>query len=432
MPTPEDEQLVRFEGFPGGVNNRIRETENGARDGQPGGFVREAVNVDFSVEGKPRRRQGYTKLIAGDCHSLWRHPSLSYALMVKDGRLVKLTGEPGATPEVADLGPASATRAMSYDALNGVVYFSNGVDMGRISLAGERLPWGMDVPLIAVSPAAGPALPDGCYQISATYVDVDGVEHGACEPVMYRVMDQQLRVTVDGPFPVRADYVQVYVTQADGDVLYAAATLSAPGTVAIDAGKIGRGRPIETLFKTAPFPGQLVRHFSGRIYVAVENIVFFTDPLRYELVSPASALFMFPSRVTLLEPAHDGLYVGYESAVDFLSGTDPYDMQRRMVASQSAVEGTGRQVPGNHFDTPLDYVPVWWAQHSGFVLGLPGGQLRLLSEDRLAAPRFGAGAMITREQEGMTQLISALRQPGGGAARATDSVVAEIRRSNVQ
>jgi len=429
MPTPDDAGLERFLGFPGGVNNRIRETEAGSGPGgEPGGFLREAVNVDISTEGKPRRRRGYSLAVPGYAHSLWRHPALPFSLVVIDARLVALEG-----PDLVqtDLGDMHVDAPVSFTYLNGTVYFSNGIVTGRITFDKRRLPWGLQLPQRPVLAAtSGYGLHEGCYQVTATYVDVDGVEHGAPEPVAINLgADAGLEVTINGPFPSRVDYAQIYVTQAGGETLHASARLTTPGTVLITAATVASGRPLETLFRMGPLPGQIVREFSGRIYVASGNVVFFTDPLRYEVVSPASAVFTFPADVTLLEPSHDGIYVGYGSAVDWLAGTDPYDMQRRLVASHEVCPGTPTAIPGRFLGARLDYVPVWWAQHYGYVGGFPGGECRLLTADRLAAQKFGAGAIIPREQAGATQLISALRQPGQGAAVATDSIVAEVRRS---
>lgn len=425
MPTPDDQSLSRFEGFPGGVNNRMRETERS--DGQ---FLRSAVNVDLSAEGKPRRREGYAQVSPGYYHSLWRDPAMPYALCVKNGQLTRLDGE---EPLETALTPVNAVNLMSYAYLNGYVYWSNGVETGRVAPDGAVLPWGMVVPAQpAVAVAAGRGLSEGCYRVAVSYIDVDGVEHGACEPVQVDVpAGGGLDITTgSSTFPARAAYAEVFVTAAGSETLYSVGTLQAPGTLSIGQADIGQGRPIETLFKEAPFPSQLVCEFSGRIYMAVGNALFFTDPLRYELVTPETNLIMFPSEITLLQPAHTGLYVGHQSAVDFLGGTDPFDMQRRLVSSYGAVLGTGKQIPGHHFGLPLDYVPVWWGQKVGFVLGQPGGEVRMLTRDRIATQNFGAGAVFTREHEGMTQLISSLRQPNGGIARATDSAVAEIRRPN--
>lgn len=423
---------VVYEGWPGGINNRMRETERGAGErGQASPFLRSAVNVNLSREGKPFRRDGYQQVYTGNYHSLWRHPSSSFALVVKDGQLTLLAGE---TPIETTLGPIDPYKPVDYAYLNGMTYFSNGETNGRVSMDGQLLPWGRPVPTQPdVNVITGLGLYEGCYHVSASYVDIDGVEHGASEPVTVDAAEGSgLEITLPYAFPDRIAYAEIFVSQASGETLYNVGQLNAPGTLTVGQAEMGVGRPIETLFKEAPFPGQLVCEFSGRVYVAVGDALFFTDPLRYELVSPETNVILFPQEITLLEPSHDGLYVGYGSAVDFLPGTDPFDMQRRLVSSYGAVMGTGKQLPGHHFDLPLDFVPVWWGQHVGFVLGQPGGQVRLLTENRLATKKFEAGAIITREHEGLTQLIGTLRDPGGSAAVATDSAVAEVRRPNVE
>ena len=62
-------------------------------------------------------------------------------------------------------------------------------------------------------------------------------------------------------------------------------------------------------------------------------------------------------------------------------------------------------------------------------VGLPGGEIRQLTQDRLAVPDFSSGAILAREKEGMRHLVSVLKQPGENALGASDSVVAEIRRN---
>ena len=61
-------------------------------------------------------------------------------------------------------------------------------------------------------------------------------------------------------------------------------------------------------------------------------------------------------------------------------------------------------------------------------MGLPDGEVRQLTRDRLAAPEYGFGAVSMREREGMSHIVSSL-QKGGDANNmgASDSVVAEIR-----
>jgi len=189
---------------------------------------------------------------------------------------------------------------------------------------------------------------------------------------------------------------------------------------------------LETQHLEPPIPGDIIRYYNGRIYFAVDEAVFFTEALRYGLVRYSQAVYMMPKPVTLLEPAENGLYVGYGDTVVFLLGSDPYDVTNLRVNSRGAVPRTGTRVPGYFFGRELEHVPVWWTQQGGMVAGFPSGESQQLTQNRLAVPSFGEGAILAREREGMRHLVSTLRQPGDNSFGASDSVVAEIRRNAVK
>ena len=95
MTTPTDQQLLIMDGWPGGVNNRLRETETGVdREGvsiPSSSFLRTALNVDLTSEGHPLRRRGYTAVPTftdSYCHSVWSTDRLNAIFVVADGVLI--------------------------------------------------------------------------------------------------------------------------------------------------------------------------------------------------------------------------------------------------------------------------------------------------------------------------------------------------------
>ena len=86
MPAVNDKKLLRMDGWPGGVNNRIRETETPARrDAEAipnSAFLRKALNVDLTAEGHPLRRKGYALHTAGYAHSVHYVGGLFYVVAV--------------------------------------------------------------------------------------------------------------------------------------------------------------------------------------------------------------------------------------------------------------------------------------------------------------------------------------------------------------
>lgn len=338
MPTPNDNKLVRMDGWPGGVNNRVREAESpGLRDKDAipnSAFLRKALNVDFSAEGHPLRRRGYALSEAGYAHSVWHGGGLFF--VVVEG---VLKVGPKAS-ELAAVANVNRYLRMSYTEHAGAVYFSNGVESGRYTTTLETWP--------------GPQM-----------------EHKVHD-------DEDLELT-------------------------------------------------DNLYETMQI-GHFITSCNGRIYAAKKDTLWFSEGMSTHISRLATNYFLLPSYITMLQPSGDGLYIGTDGSIKYLSGADPFTAELGTAYAHGVVPFAFAQVPGEKFDVQEDTVPVWWTTDGVLSVGLPGGEVRQLTRDRLAAPEYGFGAISLREREGMSQIVSSL-QKGGDANNmgASDSVVAEIR-----
>lgn len=434
MPTPQDDQMLRMDGWPGGVNNRMRETEQGAmRDERrvpSSQFLRKALNVDLTAEGHPVRRKGYALIEAGFAHSIWSSAALGLICWVLDGEL--FVGQDVTT--AAAVASVNRYSPMSYTSVNDTIYYSNGQQLGEVYYDGSARNWGVPIPPTPTVSGPSAVAPEGyetARQVTATYVDVFGREGGAAEPVFVGA-DGSFQVSMPLPHPQGVREARIYVSQTNSEILYHARTVVAVGTVMVHDSDIGRGRELETLNRRPPVPGQLLCHVNGRVYIARNDYVSFSEALRFDLFRPSQGIYTFPDNVTLLEPSTDGIYVGTSRGVVFIAGPDPYDIRQVHVSPYAPISGTAARVPGEKFGVPVDEVPVWWGKDGVMVVGLPGGQLRQLTHDRLAVPSHAAGAVTLREQDGMSHIVSSLRQGAGeNAMGATDTVVAEVRRNGI-
>lgn len=339
MPTPNDDKLSRMDGWPGGVNNRIREAETPAKrdkDAIPNSaYLRQALNVDLTAEGHPLRRRGYALAEAGYAHSVWRGGGLFFVVI--DGVLK-------VGPQVTELTAVMNVNRylrMSYTSHAGSVYFSNGQESGRYNSGLEVWP--------------GPPQ----------------------EHVIHN--DEDLELT-------------------------------------------------DNLYETMPV-GQHIASHSGRIWVAKQNEIWFSEGMSTHISRLATNYFMMPTYIHMLQPSGDGVYIGTEHSIMYLKGDDPFTATLGTAYSHGPVLYAFARVPGEKFDVQEDSVPVWWTKDGVLSVGLPGGEVRQLTRDRLAAPEYGFGAVSLREREGISQVVSSL-QKGGDANNmgASDSVVAEIRR----
>ncbi len=438
MTTPSRDKLLRMDGWPGGINNRIRETEQSvprSDEAIPSSqFLRSALNVDLSAEGTPLRRKGRTELATGWTHSLWASDRLNVFCCVADGTLYASTEADYANTAFASVS-VNRYLTMSYCAINTSVYWSNGAELGVFDAQSRTVKtWGIPVapkPVVSPGPSENSKGWEDSRQVSVVYVDQYGTEGGASEPVLATGAGT-FTVTVPMPLPNDVVKANIYVSEVGGEILYLTETLSTLTTATIYVGNIGKGKQIDTLNMEPPKAGQLLAAGHGRVYIARNAQISFTEPLRYNLTRPSQGIYTFSDYVTMMQPVDDGLYVGTKTGVVFIAGTDPYDVTQKHVSSYAPVEGASMQISGEQVGVPLDTVPVWWGTGRGLVVGLPGGQLKELTEDRYTLPKYAAGAMSLREQEGMTHIISSLRSSDGlNKMGATDTVVASVRTNNI-
>mgnify|MGYP003109355169 CR=1 FL=1 len=407
MTTPRDRDLLRFDGWPGGVNNRIQGTEHGGlrdeRISMPATkFVRKALNVDFTAEGHPLRRRGWARQLEGYVHSAWGSDQLGVFLSVVDGALCA-----GPTPgDLAAIASANQYLAMSYAVFGDMVLATNGAEgFAYVPSYDQALPWALPKP------------PAPNAMSVAVYVDWRGREHAASTPT-------------DGagssaPLPTGAVSMRTYVADNLGPVAD-----TVPGDDVIDTVYRDNGLEVGTLHLDPMPVGQLLTASNGRIYVAQDDVIWFSEPLQPHLCRMSTNLYRAPSKVTLLQGTDNGVYVGHGRGVYFVSGKDPFDTQQKHVSPYAPVAGAYSRIPGEKFGLPEGEVPVWWGTDGVLMAGLPGGEVTQLTRDRLAVSKFRSGAVSLREREGMSHIVSALRNGGGmGGMVASDSVVAEIRRN---
>lgn len=478
-----DKELVGLGPWPKGQDDATAETA------LPKDALRRALNVDLDKQGYPSLRKGFTSRYSGTAiHSLGGDPRIT--LFVESGALKRLMPDYSALTLRSGL---DVDRPMSYEFLNGETYYSNGVQTGKITAAGVAQAWGVptpsgqptvtdgtdygdslrggddlavqaasgttgliesgtgsmtpangpkqgvDMPEVAftevLEPGAAPTLTavDNRYLVAVTFLSASGEESGAKTPVavfgIAPTGDIQLTNIPQGD----AAKIAVYFSHADSEQLYRVAVLDMGTTSASIPASAQRGKILDTLFMEQAPAGQIVRYYNGRVYIAEDNVLWYTEALRYGLYSPAKNFFMFSERITMVEPVQGGIYVSADQTYH-LNGKDAPDMQQTPVSPYKAIEGTSVQLQGSLLgleEQVLGKVAYWYGERGG-VVGLPGGLTKHLTEDRVAQQSFERGATLFREEEGIRSLLSALQTPGDdGAFGATDVVTSRIIRNGV-
>lgn len=430
-----DKRLVTLAGWPAGIDNLSPEQDL-TRD--PDGVVsavRMAENVDLSRDGKPRRRAGRTRVLsAARVHSLWHAGAWPFALYVADDQLMAF--QPGENYAVA--GGLSQGWPVSYALAADKVYWSNGFQTGVVLPDGSVAPWGCKgpggTPTLTAVPGAG-ALDAGTYQVAMTFQLASGEESGASLAATIDVPEGGGIALSDIPAPLDDGVARarIYVTGAQGDVLYHAMDL-APGLPAAMLGQGPRGKMLDTQFLTPMSAGSIVRWFAGRLYVAAADVLAWSQALRYGLHHPAFNRIRFGAAIDMVQPVASGgdgagLYVAAGDRVYFLAGADPATFTQAIARSRGVVPCSALAVEASVFGVQQGGEVAYWMGRDGVpCLGLPGGQVMPLREGQVVAPQAASAASLYREQNGLRQVVTALSQSRPQGLAFSDSVTVTVQR----
>lgn len=151
----------------------------------------------------------------------------------------------------------------------------------------------------------------------------------------------------------------------------------------------------------SPPTGVALAGFAGRVWIGEGNILHYTDGDDAQFYQDAANYLEMPAAITVLSPVDDGLYVGTEAGVWFLSGSDPTNgMQMVLVSSDPAIPGSS--LPVRSDDIAPKQTPAGatiWTSRNGIVFGLKNGTVIQPTKDRVVLDipaQVGAACLIGR------------------------------------
>lgn len=164
---------------------------------------------------------------------------------------------------------------------------------------------------------------------------------------------------------------------------------------------------------------ELVAEHNGRIYLAIDNMLWVTELYLYSQVDRDKNFIQFEHRITMLYSGDGGLYVGTTRKVYFLPGTFTQGMRINTAMDAGVIPGSLVEIPAPMVHPgagsqliPEGFLPVFTTT-AGICVGLAAGEVHNLTQGRVEFPIVAQAAALHRNDSGNSQYI--VSEAGGSA-----------------
>lgn len=313
--------------------------------------------------------------------------------LVDAGQLVQL--ETGFVRRVLATGLSSAP--MYFVEVNGLVYYTNGIDRGMIQ-DGRAQAWGIEPPGVPQLTVGTGVLPAGTYQACITLTDARGIESGNGQVAMI-VVGAGSQITVS-EIPQTAGLTSnVYVTAANGSTFYQL-TENAGTAVSYNCAPDALGMELPFWRISAP-RGTLPAIYAGQMWIAEPvpaadmSVIWPSLPIHYHHFSLGAGAITVPGSVRLLKGFDDGLLIGTDRTIFLWTG------EALLILARYGV------TPGVHADVFNKQTYFWTLR--GMCRAMP---FENMTQGVVSvAPGVSAGGAVI-EQDGFRRYVACL-QIGG-------------------
>lgn len=194
--------------------------------------------------------------------------------------------------------------------------------------------------------------------------------------------------------------------------------------------------PIQGKLLHAPQRAQFLTYYNGRIYMAVGNVLWATELYLYNYVDTTRTYMTFENDITGLGTVSDGIYVGNQTGVWFLSGPSFSEFKRVNGMNEGVIPGSMIVVSSeladpHNMDQPVEAKnALLFMTIHGLCIGQDGGHTFNLTQNHFWFPNAVSAAVTWRRQDGVNQYLGVLDSQGtpSEGARIGDYVDAQIIR----
>ena len=401
---------INISGF-SGMNNLVPSFFGGKGIVSP----RVLLNADADRSGKLVKRDGLTQYLAlSGAHSLW---ACDDAMLCAAGnRLYSISN--GAAASVATI-TGTVGEPLSYALAEGRIYVSNAYWKGVFDPVTKTVSdWGIALPPGPMLLTGSGNLPAGDYHVVFTAVSGGQISGNG------QIASITLADTGGIRILNRPAGALVWATDQNGIVFQLVGEVD---TIV----SIPTTEPLPSFMCSPPLNMSVLLYAFGRMWGAVGNILYYSEPYQFGWFKLNSNFFKLNSNITVLAAVSTGFFVGTEDSTVFFAGAEPEQMQQSS-AGAGSIKGTlayCNNLPelGDVLGTPekgFSSVPVWRTQ-DGIVAGNSAGRLFNLTKNKLKISTPSKGASLYRQKNGEFQFLTSAVRGSEGQDVATETAFAD-------
>jgi len=139
---------------------------------------------------------------------------------------------------------------------------------------------------------------------------------------------------------------------------------------------------------SAPFAGHHLAFHGGRMFVARDNILWWSEVHSLGLFHLFGSFVQFNTRIRMVKPVADGIFLSTDRRVHFLQGKNPAQFIPTVVCNFPALEWSDCFELAEGLDIGLSNpgLCALWNSTEGAIVGTPGGAAVNLTKEKIIYP----------------------------------------------
>lgn len=367
----------------------------------------DALNVDINNNGSISTRNGYIKVIDGDCHSMYTFKNKIY--FVKNGDLCRATNE----NNIETLQANFSSYKVNYIEVADELYIATKDKTKRINRYENMDLWGTQSPRIQSNVLVGEqgsgSFKKGIYRLNYSYL------YGNYESGIY-----PLDLIIDVPYDDFNLVCECFPSAFSTDALF---YISSQNGSELYLAKQGYEVEIDYLDKITKSPKtnseeipawENLTFANGRIYGSVGSNIYFSNDRDYRQHNPVMFIGIDNTNIDLLYAFDTGLIIGTQLGIYFLQLSNPEkitETQLIKLAEDKVVIGTV---------VKFNDKTIGFLTDNGYIVADASGKIENKSKEKIdLSKNYSYGSSLYRKINGKEQVIFSLNSNGEKSSMQT-------------